>query len=143
MRAAARRLARWLGRRGTMLSLKGLIALLYGYAQLAAPIPDTRGLRLALHLMPITGWAWAWITAGAIALVAAWLGQDRDWPGFLAVWAVSTPWALSYLASWWPLHDNPRGWVAAAIFGAFGLVCLVAVGWPEPSRGRTEGRREP
>lgn len=142
MVAVVRRVARRLGRRGAILLLKGVIATLYGYGQLIQPIPDRRGLRLLLDVMPLHAWGVAWMCAGVIALVCAWLGGDHDWPGYLAVWLISVPWALSNLLSWWPLGTNPRGWIAASIFGAFGLVCLVAVGWPEPGRGRTEQRSE-
>ena len=142
MFAVVRRVARRLGRRGSILALKGTIATLYGYGQLVQPIPDRRGLRVALDLMPLRGWAITWLCAGAIALVCAWLGPSRDWPGFTAVWLVTVPWSLSNLLSWWPLGINPRGWISAAIFGAFGLVCLTVVGWPEPGRGRSEQRGE-
>lgn len=137
-----RRFGARLGRRGAILSLKGTIATLYGYGQLVEPIPDRSGLRILLHTMPLHVWAVAWICAGAIALVCAWAGPGRDWPGYTAVWLITVPWSLSNLLSWWPLGDNPRGWIAAAIFGAFGLVCLVAVGWPEPGRSRSEQRGE-
>lgn len=53
MRAAVRRLATRLGRRGTILALKGTIAVLYGYGQLTQPVPDRSGLRLLLKLMPL------------------------------------------------------------------------------------------
>ncbi|MFF7310568.1 hypothetical protein [Streptomyces sp. NPDC008137] len=141
MRAAARRLTRRLGRRGALLTMKGIIATLYGSGQIIEPVRDTRGLRLLLTLWPLEVWGWAWITAGAIALVGAWLPPRRDWPGFLAVWAITAPWSMSYLVAWWPLDDYPRGWVAALIFGAFGAVCLVAIGWAEPP-ARTELPRE-
>ena len=141
MRAAARRLTRRLGRRGALLTMKGVIATLYGSGQLAEPVRDTRGLRLLLGLWPLEVWGWAWITAGAIALFCAWLPPRRDWPGFLAVWAITAPWSMSYLVAWWPLGEYPRGWVASLIFGAFGAVCLVAIGWQEPP-ARTELPRE-
>jgi hypothetical protein len=141
--AAVRRLRQRMGRRGAILTLKGTIAVLYGYGLLVQPTPDRTGLRLLLRLMPLHCWAVTWVAAGTIALTCAWLREGRDWPGFTAVWLIATPWALGYLASWWPLGDNPRGWITAAIFGAFGLVCLTVVGWPEPGRDRTEGPREP
>lgn len=139
--AAARRLRARLGRRGSILCLKGTITLLYGYGQLIQPIPDKRGLRLLLHAMPLHAWAILWMVAGVVALICALLGEGRDWPGFTAVWLISVPWALTYLVSWWPLGDNPRGWITACIFGAFGLVCLTVVGWPEPPgrAARTRG----
>jgi hypothetical protein len=135
---AARRPMRALGRRGAFLTLMGGIAALYGYGLCAAP-PDARqGPTLLLRLAPLDVWAGAWIAVGACALVCAWAPQPRDWPGFVAVWAVTAPWSMGYLVAWWPLGDYPRGWVPALIFGAFGAVCLVAIGWDEPPRARSE-----
>jgi hypothetical protein len=132
--AVVRRLRARLGRRGSILFLKGTIAVLYGYGQLIQPVPDKRGLHLLLRAMPLHAWAIAWLIAGGVAFGCAFLGEGRDWPGFTAVWLISIPWSLTYLVSWWPLGDNPRGWITACIFGAFGLVCLTVVGWPEPPR---------
>lgn len=142
MVAAVRRLTRRLGRRGALLTLKGVIASLYGYGQLVAPPRDLRGLCLLLRWMPLDVWAGLWIAAGLTALVCAWLPPRRDWPGFLAVWGITAPWSMAYLVAWWPLDEYPRGWVPALIFGAFGMVCLVAIGWNEPPRARTEPPRE-
>lgn len=134
MRAAAQRLTRRLGRRGALLTLKGVMATGYGSGQVFEPTGDRHGLTLLLKLWPLELWGWAWVTAGALALVCAWLPPRRDWPGFLAVWLIATPWAMAYFLSWWPLGESPRGWVVAMIFGAFGAVCLVAIGWDEPPR---------
>jgi hypothetical protein len=137
-RRAARRFTERLGRRGALLTMKGTIATLYGYGQLVEPLRDRRGLRLLLRWVPLDVWAGLWIAAGLTALVCAWLPPRRDWPGFLAVWAVTAPWSMAFLLSWWPLGEYDRGWIAALIFGAFGTVCLVAIGWDEPPRVRTE-----
>lgn len=131
MRAAAHRAARRVGRRGAVLSGKGLMALLYGYSLLVQPPQDTRGIRLLLDLMPLHWWGWAWIAAGAVAMACAWRRQGTDWPGYPAVLAVVTPWSLGNLASWW-LYDNPRGWAAAVIWAAFGGVAAICAEWPEP-----------
>jgi len=139
MRAAVQRLARRLGRRGALLTMKGIIATLYGYGQVIQPAPDRRGLALLLKLMSLEAWGALWMAAGITALVCAWL--RRDWPGFLAVWGITATWAMAYLVSWWPLGESPRGWVGALIFGAFGAVCLVAIGWDEPP-ARSEPPRE-
>ncbi|MFF1281038.1 hypothetical protein [Streptomyces sp. NPDC058299] len=141
MRAAARRLRQQLGRRGALLTMKGTIATLYGYGQIAQPPSDQRGLCLLLKAMPLAAWGGVWVAAGVTALVCAWLPSRRDWPGYLAVWGITAPWSMSYLAAWWPLGEYPRGWVAALIFGAFGAVCLVAIGWDEPP-ARSEPPRE-
>lgn len=134
MRAAARRLRRQLGRRGALLTMKGVMATGYGAGQVFEPTGDRHGLALLLKLRPLEFWGWAWVTAGVLALICAWLPPRRDWPGFLAVWLIATPWAMAYFLSWWPLGESPRGWVVAMIFGAFGAVCLVAIGWDEPER---------
>ncbi|MEU5596806.1 hypothetical protein [Streptomyces sp. NPDC020298] len=118
--------------------MKGVIATLYGYGLLVQPLQDPRGLRLLLKLMPLHAWGGAWIAAGLTALVCAWLAPRWDWPGFLAVWAITAAWAMAYLMSWWPLGENPRGWIGACVFGAFGAVCLVAIGWEEPPRRSRE-----
>lgn len=132
VRRAARRLTARLGRRGALLAMKGTIATLYGYGQIIQPVPDRRGLHMLLVLMPLRAWGWVWIVAGLTALVCAWLPPRVDWPGYLAVWAITAAWAMSNLVSWWPLGENPRGWIAALVFGAFGAVCLIAIGWQEP-----------
>ncbi|MEU9921860.1 hypothetical protein AB0H51_11285 [Streptomyces griseoluteus] len=119
-----------------------MIATLYGVSLFLQPTHDLRGLQLLLWIRPsLRAWAAAWVAAGAVALVCAWLPPRRDWPGFLAVWGITAPWSMSYLVAWWPLCDHPRGWVIALIFGAFGGVCLVAIGWDEPP-ARSEPPRE-
>ncbi|MGW2908670.1 hypothetical protein ACWC91_40765 [Streptomyces sp. NPDC001204] len=137
MGAAVRRLRKQLGRRGAVLLCKGVMASGYGAGQVFEPTGDRHGLALLLKLRPLEFWGWTWLLAGAIALVCAWLPPRRDWPGFLAVWMVATPWAMAYLLSWWPLQESPRGWVVAALFGAFGAVCLVVIGWDEPARSES------
>lgn len=138
---AVRRLTRQLGRRGAILTLKGTISTLYGYAQVVQPTGDPDGLALLLKAWPLAIWGWLWVAAGVIALVCAWLPSRWDWPGFLAVWLMATPWAMAYLLSWWPLGQSPHGWVPAVIWGAFGSVCLVVIGWDEQPPRRTEPAR--
>lgn len=141
MRAAVRRAARRVGRRGAVLLLKGGMALLYGYSQLVAPPASTASIRLLLLGMPQHGWAWLWIAAGAIALVCSLAREGRDWLGFAAVYLVASAWACSALASWW-LYDNPRGWISALIWAAYGGVAAIVVAWPEPA-ARESGANEP
>lgn len=134
MRAAACRAGRRVGRRGAVLSLKGVMCVLYGYSLLVQPPADTRGVRLLLGLWPLHVWGWVWVAAGVLALGCAWLRQGRDWLGFPAVLVVVAPWSLGSLTSWW-LYDNPRGWVSAAIWAAFGGVTAIVAAWPEPDHG--------
>jgi hypothetical protein len=131
MRAAAL-LARRVGRRGAVLSCKGVMCLLYGWSQVVDPPPQA-GIRLLTHLMPQTAWGWVWITIGLIALGSAIVRQGRDWIAFAAVYLIASAWGGSYLASWW-LYDNPRGWAGGIVFAAFGGVAAITADWPEPVR---------
>lgn len=135
-RRAVQRLMHLVGRRGAILLLIGGLVTIYGAGQLAQPLPDRRGIRLLLLMMDLDCWSWTWIAAGVIAIGCAFLPEGRDWPGFTGLWLATVPWAASFLVSWWPLGDNPRGWVSAAIFAAFGALPLVIVGWDEPDRAR-------
>lgn len=141
MRRGLRGLKRRVGRRGAILLLIGGLVTLYGAGQLARPLPDQRGIRLLLLVMDLDCWSWTWIAAGVIAVGCAFIKEGRDWPGFTALWLATMPWAASYLVSWWPLAENPRGWISAVIFAAFGAVPLVIVGWDEPDRRTKPGAR--
>lgn len=130
-----RRAAHRVGHRGTMLILLGSVALLYGVGLvISPPAPKPIGLHLLLGLMGLHWWGITLITAGAIAVLCAPLRQGRDWPGWAALVAVWLPWSLSFLVSWWPDGDNPRGWISAAIFAAFAAIPAVAAQWDEPVR---------
>lgn len=139
------RVAHWarrqLGRRGAVLSSLGLVWVCYGYAQISAPQPNQSGLRLLLF-MPLWAWGMVWIVSGSLAFAAAWMPGRRDWWGYPALAVVVLPWTLAYMASWWPLHDNPRGWIGALIWTALVVPVLVVAGWDEPPRKRVEGWRD-
>lgn len=132
-RRVVQRLGRALGRRGAILLSYGTVWALYGYAQLVTPQADQRGLDLALQLLPLHVWGWLWIGAGAVALVAAWVPQGVDWPGFLALPLIALPWWLSYMTAWIQ-GVFPRGWVVAAVWAAIAVPVLVVAGWREPPR---------
>lgn len=131
-RRAARRLMRMLGRRGAILLSYGTVWSLYGYAQLT-PQTEQPGLGLALQMLPLPVWGCLWIAAGVLALVSAFLPQGVDWFGFVALVLIVLPWTSSYLASWL-LGDFPRGWVAAAVWGAIAVPVIVVAGWREAPR---------
>lgn len=132
-RRIARRLSRLLGRRGAILLSYGIVWAIIGYGQITSPAPDLRGLRLLLQMMPLDVWGWIWVASGLIAIISAWLPQEKDWPGFLALPLMVLPWAASYLLAW-IIGDFPRGWVAAVVWGAIAAPVLVTAGWREPPR---------
>lgn len=132
-RRVARRLGRALGRRGTILLSYGTVWSLYGYAQVVSPAPDQRGLGLATQLLPLTVWGWLWVTAGLLAIAAAFMPQGGDWFGFVGLALIVLPWVISYLATW-ILGDFPRGWVAAAVWAVIAVPVIVVAGWREPVR---------
>ena len=133
-RRVARRLSRILGRRGAFLASFGTLWALYGFGQLVEPLPDTRGIRLLLYLMPLDAWAWCWIALGLVAVASAALPEGRDWYGFPALLVLVVPWMLSYFVSWWPLGDTTRGWVTALIWAVATVPVIVVAGWREPPR---------
>ncbi|MFD5566663.1 hypothetical protein [Streptomyces cadmiisoli] len=128
---AVRRLGLTLGRRGAILLSYGTVWSLYGYAQIAAPQPDQRGLAPLLEVASLTVWGWLWLTTGIVAVVAAFLPQGMDWPGFLALPAIVLPWMGSYVAAWL-MGGFPRGWVAALVWGLIAVPVIVVAGWREP-----------
>ena len=128
----ARRLGQALGRRGAILLAYGTVWALYGYGQLISPLRQP-GLQLALQILPLTVWAWAWITTGVLAIVAAFLPAGTDWFGFVGLVLIVLPWMTSYLATWL-LGDFPRGWVAASVWAAIAVPVIVVAGWREAPR---------
>ncbi|MFE6126820.1 hypothetical protein ACFQ6Q_00885 [Streptomyces sp. NPDC056437] len=128
-----------LGRRGAYLLSIGTVWTLIGYGMVTAPQPDQRGLRLLLDRVPLEVWGWLWIAAGLTAIVSAFLPEGRDWPGFLVLPLMVLPWVISYLVAWWQ-GDFPRGWIAAALYGALAAGIFVVAGWREPPRPK---RAEP
>lgn len=107
---------------------------LYGFGQLVEPLPDTRGIRLLLNVMPLDAWAGCWIVCGLVAVAASGLPEGRDWLGFPALLVIVVPWMVSYLVSWWPLGDTTRGWVTALIWAVAAVPVIVVAGWREPPR---------
>ncbi|MFJ1964910.1 hypothetical protein [Streptomyces massasporeus] len=104
MRAAARRLTRWLGRRftkhlgrrGPFLIFMGIGKVCLGASFIVDPPTTTGGLELLLHFAPLHCWAWVWIICGTATFCCAWLRFGRDGWGFVAASIPPAGWAFAY-----------------------------------------------
>lgn len=130
---AARWVACRLGRRGAILLSYGAVWALYGYAQIASPAPEQRGLEPLTALTSLDVWGSLWIATGLVAAVCAWAPQGWDWPGHAALQLIAVPWIGSNLATWL-MGEFPRGWIAAAVWGVISVPIWVTAGWREPPR---------
>lgn len=133
---SAGNLRRRCGRRGAFLLLYGAGEIQYGIGLIAEPPVDQRALALPVELFPLRWWGLLWIACGLIGIAHAAAASSRDKPGFIAQLLPPHIWALSNLASWWPLGTYPRGWASAAsvLIVAGGL--MIASGWVEPQQRR-------
>ncbi|TYB45900.1 PAS domain S-box protein [Nonomuraea sp. PA05] len=119
-----------IGRRGASLAFVGLLCLAIA-ASLAFPPAEQRaspGYTALAAIAPLGAWALAWCATGALCLVQMFLRSDRI--AFAAATALLLLYGLVYLISTFN-GDNPRGWVGAAVWLAFGgWIALIAT-WPE------------
>ncbi|GAA2208560.1 hypothetical protein GCM10009850_040180 [Nonomuraea monospora] len=124
------RLLHRIGRRGASLGFVGLLCLAIA-ASLAFPPAEQRaatGYTVLAAIAPLDVWALAWCATGALCLVQMFLRSDRI--AFAAATALLLLYGLVYLISTFN-GDNPRGWVGAAVWLAFGgWIALIAT-WPE------------
>lgn len=127
MRAAARRLRKQLGRRGTALVLLGLAKICFGLGYALQPGPNPVGLALLTRWADIRCWSSVWIICGAITFGCAWLRVGRDWAGFLAAIVPPFVWGAAFL---WAgvTGEYPRGLAIAAWYaiGHVGLIMWLA-----------------
>ncbi|MEW9555961.1 PAS domain S-box protein [Nonomuraea sp. NPDC050783] len=124
------RLARRIGRRGASLAFVGLLSLVIG-ASLVIASPEQRAtpaFMVLSALVPLAVWAAAWFAVGVLCLVQTFMRSDRV--AFAAATALLLLYGLIFLSSTFT-GQNPRGWVAGAVWLAFGgWIALIAT-WPE------------
>lgn len=95
---------RRVGRRGVPLLLLGLGKVSWGIGFIAAPTSDRRGMSTLLWLLPLSGWAWVWVTAGVVAIGCAFLPEGRDRWGYVVAVMPPLAWALGY--AWGALAEQ-------------------------------------
>jgi hypothetical protein len=132
--ALLRHAARHVGRRGAFLLFLALVDVVLGYG-LTQPLP--LGLSAAAvykpftDILPLTVWAWWWLTVGAACAAAALYHTIRPVAFGLAA-MMKAAWSIGYLAGW---HDKlplyARGYQTAAIFVTLAGVVLLVSNWRE------------
>ncbi|MFC4328388.1 hypothetical protein ACFPC0_11170 [Streptomyces andamanensis] len=95
-------------RRSPSLFLLGVGQVCWGVGFVAAPHTDRRGLDGLLRVMPMDGWAVAWIASGVVTLGALWLPVGPDRWGFAFAVGLPLVWGCGY--GWeWITGDYERG----------------------------------
>lgn len=133
MRAAARRLKKRLGRRGTFLLILGVGKTCYGLSLLLDPPASSPGLHLLTNLCSLRHWSWLWIIAGLVTGASAFLRVGRDLYGFVAALVPPTVWAIAYTAAVVSGQYSRGLWVAIWYLTSHVGVILWAATVPEYS----------
>lgn len=134
----ARRLGRRIGRRGASLLFVGLLAEMVALSLLHTP-PDVRaqpGYRVLAGILPLPVWGVAWAICGALCLWQAFAKSDRV--AFAVASALMVAYGIAYLIGALT-GANPRGWVGASLFFAFGAWLSLISTWPETWREAGDG----
>lgn len=132
MRAAARRLKKRLGRRGTFLLIVGIGKTCWGASFLVDP-PNPQGLQLLTDICSLRHWAWLWILAGLVTGGSAFLRVGRDLYGFVAALIPPTVWAIAYSVAFVSGDYSRGGFVAVWYLTSHVGVILWAATVPEHS----------
>lgn len=136
VRLLARLRAR-IGRRGASLLFLALLDTVYGLGLvMLSELPRSHVYRFAGDVAPLGVWAALWFTVGAVCAVQALMLRDQV--AFAAASALKVGWGgMIFLG--WLMGDIPRGYVSAAIWGAFAAWVFIISGWIEndaAGRGR-------
>ncbi|MFB4276093.1 PAS domain S-box protein [Nonomuraea sp. MTCD27] len=140
LRRTTSRILHRIGRRGASLAFVGLLCLDIAASLAFAPAGQraTPGYAVLASVAPLNLWALAWCVTGVLCLVQMFGRSDRI--AFAAATALVLLYGLINLISTFT-GANPRGWVAGAVWLAFGgWIALIAT-WPEatPPPGRFPG----
>lgn len=125
-----RRLAIRVGRRGASLLFVGGLSLIIALSLLRVP-PELRSqpaYQVLANIMPLPWWGVLWALACVLCLVQAFMRSDRM-AFALASWLMFA-YGIAYgIGS--VTGDNPRGWVGAGVWVAFGCWITLISTWQE------------
>ena len=134
------RATNYLGRRGVVLALLGVIWIFQGATVLLTPPAPDYYLLSNFELARAVGW----IVTGGIAIAYATRPQGDDAPGFLSLYVMAAFQAGAYAAGFvaWitpgGADGNPRGIVGVFSWLVILLAIVVMAGWHEPARQRSK-----
>lgn len=120
------RLASRIGRRGSYLIFLALLDFLYGYSILVQAGPLFNQVDLFL---PDKVWGWIWIGIAVVLMQQAFVRLDRM--GYVLATIIKFVWGSIMLYAFLTQPNDPRGWVAAVIWYAFGVLTAIVSNWPE------------
>lgn len=130
----------WLTRRGTFLTVFGILYLLVAKSLLDTQVtPLVRHVfRFGLTVMPLDGWAALWAACGLVAIADALITRHgRDSIGFAAAVTAPTAWAVVYLAAWAGNDTGIRDlWLSAVNYLGIAAAVLIVAGMPDPTTVR-------
>ena len=121
-----------LGRRGSCLTLLGIIWVCVGVSTALTPSPE--GYVLLSGYEHLRGALW--VATGVVAMVYAWKPQGHDWPGFVSLYLMAGYRFAAYMfgfAQWFGSHHegNPRGGIAAFTWVIIIVLIVTVAGWRE------------
>ena len=121
------------GRRGSYLIFLALLDILYGYSIIIQTGPLFTQVDLYLSDKM---WGLIWIAAALIIFVNAFLRMDRV--GYVVATVLKFVWGTLMAWAWAVQPNDPRGWAAAVIWFAFGILTAIVANWPEHRQIRLE-----
>jgi hypothetical protein len=123
-----------LGRRGCALLAFAFIDYVIGWSFLdregGAQVQTLASYRPLLAALPVTAWAWIWLSVAALCTVQA-LARRHDEAAYTAAIAIKVVWSFGMFLGW-IVYDAPRGWLSAALWGVLAALVATIAGWPEP-----------
>ncbi|MFD0053053.1 hypothetical protein ACFVHR_04915 [Streptomyces sp. NPDC127168] len=140
MRGLARRASRRLGPLGAGLFIVGILWINWGVGLALDPRYGTvRGAAALTSVADICVWGWAWIIAGLLSGVAAWLPNRQTWLGLVPAAGMPAIWAAAYtlarLAGEFP-QGFASGFTWLGYPALLGLLAAAARRWREELRRR-------
>jgi hypothetical protein len=141
MGAAARRLTKRLGRRGSILLAFGIMETLYGWGIATDPrYGIVRGVGVLTHMLPMPWWGSLWMLCGVVAIALSFEPRPRwDRWGYAGATVPMTLWSLANLVAWLS-GEFGQAWTSFCTWGAFVYILMRINRWPEYSiRGGTNG----